>query len=257
MTSCDVDARHVSRTLLVGDEPRDIVFAGPHHDRAFITTAHRGQNSPRRSRSLPRTWAAPTSGCSTRTTSARPRAAAPDEAHLLRRHAARARRDAGRQDRLRRRVLLGQPDDDGLGGAVRARCTRTAMPGLATITCLGGQVIPQPPTGLIVKSARAATGSTRYGTGSDDPSSTSAAGPGRLRDRRDGEPARREAAGVFAHVGTTLFNMAVNPKSGKVYVSNTDAHNDVRFEGHTPGFTSVARQHRRQPHHRHRSRATR
>ena len=50
-------------------------------------------------------------------------------------------------------------------------------------------------------------------------------------------PAARTAA--FAHVGTTLFNMAVNPKSGKVYVSNTDAHNDVRFEGHTPGFTSV------------------
>ena len=34
----------VSRTLLVGDEPRDIVFAGPGHGRAFITTAHRGQN---------------------------------------------------------------------------------------------------------------------------------------------------------------------------------------------------------------------
>ncbi|MBV8881013.1 MAG: hypothetical protein JO332_13670, partial [Planctomycetaceae bacterium] len=34
----------VVRTLLVGDEPRDILFAGPHHDRAFITTAHRGQN---------------------------------------------------------------------------------------------------------------------------------------------------------------------------------------------------------------------
>src|SRR5437016_6472951 len=33
---------HVIRTLLVGDEPRDIVFAGsPAH--AFITTAHRGQ----------------------------------------------------------------------------------------------------------------------------------------------------------------------------------------------------------------------
>ena len=38
----------VSRTLLVGDEPRDIVFAGPHRDRAFITTAHRGQNTRRR-----------------------------------------------------------------------------------------------------------------------------------------------------------------------------------------------------------------
>jgi DNA-binding beta-propeller fold protein YncE len=35
---------HVVRTLLVGDEPRDIVFAGKHgHARAFITTAHRGQ----------------------------------------------------------------------------------------------------------------------------------------------------------------------------------------------------------------------
>ena len=37
---------HVRRTLLVGDEPRDIVFAGQNRNRAFITTAHRGQNSP-------------------------------------------------------------------------------------------------------------------------------------------------------------------------------------------------------------------
>ena len=41
----------VVRTLLVGDEPNDIVFAGPKDasdffKRAFITTAHRGQNSP-------------------------------------------------------------------------------------------------------------------------------------------------------------------------------------------------------------------
>jgi YVTN family beta-propeller protein len=35
----------VTRTLLVGDEPRDIVFAGPGGNRAFITTAHRGQNT--------------------------------------------------------------------------------------------------------------------------------------------------------------------------------------------------------------------
>ncbi|MGH8543612.1 MAG: YncE family protein, partial [Gammaproteobacteria bacterium] len=39
--------RRVVRTLLVGDEPRDIVFAGPGHGRAFITTAHRGQNTGR------------------------------------------------------------------------------------------------------------------------------------------------------------------------------------------------------------------
>ena len=35
----------------------------------------------------------------------------------------------------------------------------------------------------------------------------------------------------IAHVGTVLFNMAVNPVSGKVYVSNTEARNEVRFEG--------------------------
>jgi len=38
--------KQVIKTLLVGDEPMDIVFAGENYDRAFITTAHRGQNSP-------------------------------------------------------------------------------------------------------------------------------------------------------------------------------------------------------------------
>ncbi|MEM9255142.1 MAG: thrombospondin type 3 repeat-containing protein [Pseudomonadota bacterium] len=34
----------VVRTLLVGDEPRDIVFAGSGGNRAFVSTAHRGQH---------------------------------------------------------------------------------------------------------------------------------------------------------------------------------------------------------------------
>src|SRR6187455_425507 len=40
----DVAARppRVTRTLLVGDEPSDIVFGGPERSRAFISTAHRG-----------------------------------------------------------------------------------------------------------------------------------------------------------------------------------------------------------------------
>lgn len=44
----DVEALppRVLNTLWVGDEPRDIVFAGEQRERAFITTAHRGQNSP-------------------------------------------------------------------------------------------------------------------------------------------------------------------------------------------------------------------
>ncbi len=35
----------VVQTLWVGDEPRDIVFAGENRERAFITTAHRGQTA--------------------------------------------------------------------------------------------------------------------------------------------------------------------------------------------------------------------
>ena len=38
----------------------------------------------------------------------------------------------------------------------------------------------------------------------------------------------------FAHVGTTLFNMATNPVNGNIYVANTDAQNHIRFEG--PGI---------------------
>jgi len=40
----------------------------------------------------------------------------------------------------------------------------------------------------------------------------------------------------FAHVGTVLFNMAVDPTSGALFVSNTEAHNEVRFEG--PGTSA-------------------
>lgn len=42
----DPTRSRVVRTLLVGDEPRDIVFAGTSEPRAFVTTARRGQNLP-------------------------------------------------------------------------------------------------------------------------------------------------------------------------------------------------------------------
>ncbi len=37
--------------------------------------------------------------------------------------------------------------------------------------------------------------------------------------------------GQFDHVGTILFNMAVNPVNGKIYVTNTELPNHVNFEG--------------------------
>ena len=42
----NIAAPRVTRSLNVGDEPRDIVFGGAAFDKAFITTAHRGQNVP-------------------------------------------------------------------------------------------------------------------------------------------------------------------------------------------------------------------
>ncbi len=42
---------------------------------------------------------------------------------------------------------------------------------------------------------------------------------------------RAGSSGFYTGVGTILYNMIVNPVSGKVYVTNTDAKNDLRFEG--------------------------
>src|SRR5690606_17141203 len=38
-------------------------------------------------------------------------------------------------------------------------------------------------------------------------------------------------SGFYTDVGAILYNMVVNPVSGKVYVSNTTARNEVRFTG--------------------------
>ena len=44
-------------------------------------------------------------------------------------------------------------------------------------------------------------------------------------------PARSGRNGAFRGVGTVIFNMIVNPVSGYVYVTNTEAQNQTRFEG--------------------------
>ncbi|HEY4015207.1 MAG TPA: hypothetical protein VGM06_17810 [Polyangiaceae bacterium] len=230
----------VVNTLFVGDEPRDIVFAGPNQSRAFITTAHRGQNSP-------------------------------DDPDLF--NPASGRADVWVFDadnpgtaggkRLTKitlfadtpRALAASADGKTVYAAAFFSGDQTTvvsedavntvyggvMPGPATIT-LGGQVIPQPTTGLIVKWKPGPDGNNHwidaYGTIFDPFVRVSL--PDEDVFAIDATANPPVATGSFAHVGTTLFNMAVNPKSGKVYVSNTDAHNDVRFEGHTPGVTSVA-----------------
>src|SRR5262249_8532983 len=110
------------------------------------------------------------------------------------------------------------------------------MPDLPAIG-LNDQVVPQPPTGLIRKDdgAHGVDGTAEHGTW-DSAVMVNLPDQDVFAIDATANPPVATANGAIAHVGTTLFNMAVNPRNGKVYVSNTDAHNDVRFEGHTPGF---------------------
>jgi DNA-binding beta-propeller fold protein YncE len=236
-------APRVTNTLLVGDEPRDILFAGPRHDKAFVTTAHRGQNSP-------------------------------DDPDLFAPGVGRADVwvfDANNPgtavggQRLAKltffadtpRALAATPDGNTVYAAAFFSGNQTTtvtpesvlqayggtMPGPASIT-LGDFTLPQPATGEVVKYKAGPDGTFHwfdaYGTNFDAYVNITLPDDDVFAIDATANPPVASSASPFQHVGTTLFNMAVNPRSGKVYVSNTDAHNDVRFEGHTPGFTSVA-----------------
>jgi DNA-binding beta-propeller fold protein YncE len=238
------DGAHVARTLLVGDEPRDIVFGGPGKNLAFVTTAHRGQNSP-------------------------------DDPDLFTPGASRADvwvfdahnlgADPG-GDRVTKltffadtpRALAVTPDGKTVYAAAffsgnqtttvsdtavsTAYGTLPQIPGGGAgplVQLPGGAVAPEPNTGLVVK-YRNGHWMDAYGVNFDGAVTITLPDEDVFAIDATQNPPVARASGVYTHVGTTLFNMAVNPKSGKVYVSNTEAHNDVRFEGHTPGFTSVA-----------------
>ncbi|WP_437676602.1 YncE family protein [Sorangium sp. So ce131] len=229
----------VTRTLLVGDEPRDIVFGGPARSRAFITTAHRGQNAPYD-----------------------PQLATPGV----------GRADVWVYDaaNLGASSLGGVPltilslfSDTPRALAVNPDGTRVYAAGFHSgnrttalhrdIVALGGGPPPpftdhlgttQPATALIVKfdgtSWVDSVGQTwdpyvNYSLPDKDVF---------VIDATSNPPAQLPgAAGYYTGVGTILYNMIVNPANGRVYVTNTEAMNLDRFEG--PGiFTgSSARGH--------------
>jgi len=222
---------HVARTLFVGDEPRDIVFAGPHATRAFITTAHRGQNTGR-------------------------------DPQLTTPGVGRADVWVFDADNLGP-ALGGQPlgiltlfadtpralavsaDGKTVYAAAFQSGNRTTALSERIITPNGGlppphtnaQGVPQPPTGLVVKYRTDPTDGNLHwldniGRRWDDQVKLSLPDKDVFVIDAMATPPVAQSAGVFAGVGTILFNMVVNPVSGRVYVANTDAHNEVRFEGH-------------------------
>jgi DNA-binding beta-propeller fold protein YncE len=220
----------VVRTLLVGDEPRDIVFAGPGKKRAFITAAHRGQNVPFDPQlTTPGVGRADVWVFDSRNLGASlggdpltivtlfgdtPRALAvtPDGSRVY----AAAFHSGNRTTTIPEQAV---PDGgEEMGG----------VPGPNT----NFEGIPAPEVGIIVKHdgeswvdslGRPWDDKVRFSLPDKDVFVIDAAAnpPAQLAG----------AAGAYAGVGTVLFNMAVNPKNGKVYVSNTDARNELNFEG--------------------------
>jgi DNA-binding beta-propeller fold protein YncE len=220
----------VTNTLNVGDEPRDIVFA---RDRAYITTAHRGQNTgdaydlqtPGKDRAD--VWVFDANNPGPRITKLTFFADTP-----------RALAVSADGSRVYAAAFMSGNQTTAVSEEAVRLVYGDNFPGPRAVRLPNGVLVPQPPVGLIVKWDGAAWRDP-YGT------DFSAYVKIKLPDKdvftidATANPPVAVASGTFTHVGTTLFNMAVNPKNGHIYVSNTDAHNDIRFEGHNAGFTSV------------------
>lgn len=224
----NVTVPYVSRTLLVGDEPRDIVFAGANKTRAFITTAHRGQNAPYAPQlttpSVGRAdvWVFDATNLGTSlggtpltilnlfSDTPRALAASPDGKKVYA-----AAFNSGNRTAI---VALGLVPD---GGEAEG-----GIP-LPNVNHAG---IPEPDMSLIVK-FDGQHWVDETGKVWDDQIKFN------LPDKDvfviNAEPSTPvlQPGGFFSGVGTVLFNMIVNPVSGKVYVTNTEARNEVRFEG--------------------------
>jgi YVTN family beta-propeller protein len=229
----------VTRTLLVGDEPRDIVFAGPGRGRAFVTTAHRGQNSridpelttPGVGRADVWVFDAAAPGTSlggdplTIVTlfcdTPRALAASPDGAVV---YAAAFR--SGNQ-------TVTVPEGSVCDGGQDAVCEvdGRGMPGGLPAPNANVQGVQQPEVGLIVK-FDPATGSWLDPIGRDWRSAIRLALPDTDVFAIDAVANPPVVTAAYAHVGTVIYNLAVNPVSGAVYATNTEARNEVRFSGH-------------------------
>ena len=229
----DAATGRVTRTLLVGDEPRDIVFAGPDRKRAFVTTAHRGQNigfDPKFGRpgiGRADVWVfdadalghslggRPLTIVSLFTDTPRALAVTPDGKRVYA-----AGFHTGNQTTVISENTI--PDGFGPGGVV------------GPTTNVEG--IPAPEVGAIVKWNGATwVDSAGFPHGQDQVKFTLPDKDVFVLDAM-ANPPRQVAgpAGFFSHVGTILYTMVVNPANGKVYVANTDANNAERFEG--PGI---------------------
>ncbi len=212
----------VIKTLLVGDEPRDIVFGGAGF--AFITTARRGQHStvPPANLSVPGlpralVWVfdanatgagiggTPVNIISLFTDTPRGLAVSADGNTVY---------AAGHRSGNQTTVIPENEVDNGGG-----------VPPFPS-----GSTSGAPPTSLIVR-----FNGTQWvdEIGRNWNSDVPFALPDKdvfVIDATLSPPALAAGANAVTGVGTTLFNLAVRPSNGKVYVTNLEMRNEVRFE---------------------------
>ncbi|MFW2372614.1 MAG: YncE family protein [Gammaproteobacteria bacterium] len=223
---------YISQTLLVGDEPRDIVFAGHDNRKAFITTAHRGQNLPQDAQlTTPGVGRAdvwvydanlvkngitePLNIITLFTDTPRALAVSADGSKVYA-----AGFKTGNQTTTIHEIFI--PDGGEENGGLPS--TREDAVGEA-----------QPEASLIVKYDGQHWVDELGGIRDDlvnfklpDKDVFVIDALANIPDLVSG------ASGFYSGVGTVLFNMIVNPVNGAVYVTNTDARNENRFEG--PGL---------------------
>ncbi|MGB8842972.1 MAG: hypothetical protein WCC64_18100, partial [Aliidongia sp.] len=240
---------HVVRTLLVGDEPRDIVFAGANQF-AFVTTAHRGQQ-----RSDPSIANVPGAGDPQLTTAGVPRAdvwvfdpnnlgatigGTPQQILSFFTDTPRALAvspdgntvyvagfETGNQTTI---IDAGRICDGFNAGQPCLQADVTLSPGgnLGPAADTSGE--PAPKVSQIVKFNNE-DGHWQDELGRVWDNSVRFTLPDTDVFALDANHLTQTAA--FAHVGTTLFNMAANPVTGHLYISNNSSQNQVRFEDQT------------------------
>ena len=261
----------VERTLLVGDEPRDIVFAGPGAI-AFISTAHRGQHREHDSiedvtghgrPAVHHRGHRPRRRLGLRPPPASGRSLGGTPVEILSFFADTPRALAvgpGGNTRLRRGLPLRQPDDGRqlrrgrssrrlrLRRAQRRRTRRRPGPERQR---RGSRRARDGPHREVRRggSWRGSAGS-QTGTGVREPGP---ARPRRLLDRRERRSTQKTSSSSTTW-GPSSSTWCANPVTGKLYVTNTELPNHVRFEGAGPARW----QHRAGPplriaHHRARS----
>ncbi len=233
----------VVRTLLVGDEPSDLVFAGPSDEGAFITTAHRGQNHPIDPEPFTEevgradVWifdttdlgaglgGIPETILSMFGDSPRALARSADGATVY---------AAVFHSGSRTTTVPAYAVCDGGQGAAPCAVGPLTIPGGVPAPNQNLDGVPGPETGLIVKFdpgsgmwldelSRDWSGAVPYGLPDEDVFVI------------DADAAVPVETAAVTDVGTVLFGMAVHPTTGAVYVANTDAINHVRLESNVNG----------------------